>query len=104
MGTVVRYICFDCNNDRVETGAVKFGDDWTGLFIRGDDCIRMMQSLEYMLSRVNADPNSIEFKIYNSYLEMLIEEIKTNVLSRTNETNADFLIRTNEGTKRVIKG
>jgi len=23
---------------RVETGAVRFGDDWPGLFVRGDDC------------------------------------------------------------------
>ena len=25
--------------ERVETGAVKFGDDWPGLFIRGDDAL-----------------------------------------------------------------
>lgn len=24
--------------ERVETGPVRFGDDWTGLFIRGDEC------------------------------------------------------------------
>ena len=24
---------------RVETGAIQFGDDWPGLFVRGDDAI-----------------------------------------------------------------
>ena len=33
---------------RVETGAVRFGDDWNGLFIRGDDCIGLMVVLEKM--------------------------------------------------------
>lgn len=27
--------------DRVETGPVKFGDDWTGVFIRGDDAFAL---------------------------------------------------------------
>lgn len=25
---------------RVETGRLKFGNDWTGLFLRGDDCAK----------------------------------------------------------------
>lgn len=28
-------------DNRVETGAVRFGDDWPGLFIRGDDCLQL---------------------------------------------------------------
>jgi hypothetical protein len=31
---------------RVETGPVKFGGDWTGLFIRGDECFAILQSLK----------------------------------------------------------
>lgn len=27
--------------NRVETGAVQFGDDWPGLFVRGDDCFAL---------------------------------------------------------------
>ena len=30
---------------RVETGAVKFGDDWAGLFIRGDNAINLRQRI-----------------------------------------------------------
>jgi len=31
--------------NRVETGAVEFGDDWTGLFIRGDDACQLRHLL-----------------------------------------------------------
>lgn len=34
---------------RVETGAVQFGDDWPGLFIRGDNCFMFSVSLGKML-------------------------------------------------------
>jgi hypothetical protein len=30
---------------RMETGPVQFGEDWPGLFLRGDDCIRMRLDL-----------------------------------------------------------
>jgi hypothetical protein len=32
----VRKIDFPQDAERVETGAVQFGDDWPGLFVRGD--------------------------------------------------------------------
>jgi hypothetical protein len=33
----------------VETGAIRFGDDWPGLFIRGDDCFAYALSLDLVL-------------------------------------------------------
>ena len=44
---------------RVETGAVQFGDDWPGLFIRGDDtnclmlCVRRLADI--LVNHPNAD-------------------------------------------------
>lgn len=35
--------------ERVETGVTKFGDDWPGLFIRGDDCFAYALSLDLVL-------------------------------------------------------
>lgn len=32
--------------ERMETGVVQFGDDWPGLFIRGDNCIGYAAILE----------------------------------------------------------
>ena len=37
---------------RVETGAVQFGDDWRGLFIRGDDCMALNLALNALLKIV----------------------------------------------------
>lgn len=31
--------------DRIETGALQIGDDWTGLFIRGDDALYLSEIL-----------------------------------------------------------
>ena len=45
---------------RVETGAVKFGNDWTGLFIRGDhalgysNILRMIQQKLIPLSELSS--------------------------------------------------
>jgi hypothetical protein len=35
--------------DRVETGAVQFGEDWPGLFIRGDNCVYYRMCLQTVL-------------------------------------------------------
>lgn len=34
---------------RVESGATAFGNDWPGLFLRGDDCIGYSLNLEQVL-------------------------------------------------------
>jgi hypothetical protein len=31
---------------RIETGAVRFGNDWPGMFIRGDDCLGLLSALQ----------------------------------------------------------
>lgn len=38
---------------RPETGVIKFGDDWPGIFIRGDDAHGFKCMLEDILSRIN---------------------------------------------------
>lgn len=42
---------------RVETGPVVFGNDWTGLFIRGDECFNFVAALE---REVKATKRSLE--------------------------------------------
>lgn len=34
---------------RVETGPVQFGDDWPGMFIRGDDCMGMAAAVRNLM-------------------------------------------------------
>jgi hypothetical protein len=35
--------------NRVESGPIMFGDDWPGLFLRGDDCHRFVVSLRELV-------------------------------------------------------
>jgi hypothetical protein len=37
---------------RVETGAVQFGDDWPGLFIRGDNALALMIWIRSLCERL----------------------------------------------------
>ena len=50
---------------RVETGAVKFGDDWAGLFIRGDNAIDLRQKIHDLLEYLPADVVRNNYKIGN---------------------------------------
>lgn len=36
-------------DERPETGAMKFGEDWTGVFLRGDDAIPYALALRHLL-------------------------------------------------------
>lgn len=40
---------------RVETGPVRFGDDWSGLYVRGDDCMALAVRLRGLLQRLPQD-------------------------------------------------
>jgi hypothetical protein len=37
---------FPAVDSRVETGAIQFGDDWPGLFLRGDECIQLAIAID----------------------------------------------------------
>ena len=62
------------NKERIETGALRINDDWTGLFIRGDDCF----SLQLILSEHRKDANIVE----DIFAEQLIEAIENDVLHK----------------------
>jgi hypothetical protein len=42
-------------SERVETGPLQFGDDWPGVFIRGDNALSDAQMLEMALPYLPAD-------------------------------------------------
>lgn len=50
---------------RVETGVVQFGDDWPGVFVRGDNAFAYAMALEKAISSIVDDP------IARSYLVSL---------------------------------
>ncbi len=41
---------FDSQQERVETGPIQFGDDWPGVFIRGDHALHYSMLLENLLN------------------------------------------------------
>lgn len=47
---------------RVETGVTVFGDDWPGLFIRGDDCFHLAGQIQIVLDaiQVATDEGEVE--------------------------------------------
>jgi hypothetical protein len=42
---------------RVETGAVQFGDDWPGLFIRGDNAYYLIMWIRQLAERLAQHPD-----------------------------------------------
>jgi hypothetical protein len=50
--TTIREI--DHEGERVETGPTRIGNDWCGLFIRGDNCFGSAAYLRPLLARLNA--------------------------------------------------
>lgn len=66
---------------RMETGNLKFENDWTGLFIRGDEAFALSMDLESILNKLD-DTN---LNIYEkSSLKYII-----NLMKNTNENKKD---------------
>jgi hypothetical protein len=47
---------------RVETGPLRFGNDWTGIFIRGDNAVSMAADLE-VLNDILGQDNFYQLKL-----------------------------------------
>lgn len=47
---------------RVETGAVQFGDDWPGVFIRGDNAFRYAMALQEAMETIPEGFKKIQIK------------------------------------------
>jgi len=58
---------------RIPTGAVRTEGDWPGLFIRGDDCMRVQAALISIFGGDRTNP-------YVLYLKELLETINTEIL------------------------
>ena len=70
---------YPSQNPRVETGAVQFGDDWPGLFVRGDNAMLVAAAIDAVLENVR--PEAIrEIGQYTVILSELAEMIRFNVI------------------------
>lgn len=81
----------DAVTDRVETGAVQFGQDWPGLFIRGDNCIAILMSLHGIQKMLkNVEPKGFMEQLYKIQLDSLVKLIAEPIVHPHKE---DFLRR-----------
>jgi hypothetical protein len=72
---------------RVETGAVRFGDDWPGLFIPGDDAFHLSQLVRRLADLLNAQPDA-EVAFTLSQLKPFADMIEQDVIVRRAVTSA----------------
>jgi|HubBroStandDraft_1064217.scaffolds.fasta_scaffold14080_7 hypothetical protein len=72
---------------RMPTGAVAFGDDWPGIFVRGDECIGYAHALLEVLKEHIATESNIAHLQELAELAELIESCRV-VGSRRAVTNA----------------
>lgn len=71
---------FPSQDERVETGAIQFGDDWKGLFIRGDACIAIVGAVNMVRHLAAAEDPSVLAMLRPLF--RLQERITTDVHSR----------------------
>lgn len=65
---------------RIETGAVQFGTDWPGLFIRGDDSFHTMLSINAIVEQLKNTKISFEAQFALDWLKSLAETIQEDVV------------------------
>lgn len=58
------------SNNRLETGVVQCGLDWPGIFIRGDDAMRLALTIETVLESHIKDPDIFTHQL-NGWPELL---------------------------------
>ena len=56
---LVRVIPHPDGADRVETGAVQFGNDWPGLFVRGDNAFHHAQAIDAIVRFLKTLPPEV---------------------------------------------
>lgn len=54
--------------NRVETGAIQFGDDWPGIFIRGDNAFHLSMLLDSAAKKCSDPIDSMQLKTFSELL------------------------------------
>ena len=75
----------DAQDERVETGGIKFGEDWPGLFVRGDEAMGIVVAVKYLSNFFEAIPRE-EYNKNENLLELLsklnkLQEIKDIIMN-----------------------
>jgi hypothetical protein len=73
---------------RVETGAVRFGDDWPGVFIRGDNAFGYIAALDWAIATLAHDPSPSISLFTVSMLRGLRADLASSDLTGQSATSA----------------
>lgn len=74
---------FSTPDRRVEDGPVCFGDDWPGLFLRGDSCILFAEHLERLLDLTKdlaETTGNTPFRISRAVLVGLLDNLQSPIV------------------------
>ena len=81
------------DGERIETGPIRIGDDWTGIFMRGDDALPTAMYLNYILeyveSRMNTEDNLEDLFAINmlkSHIKLLGSCVERGIENEKNTT------------------
>lgn len=64
-------------NPRIETGAVQFGDDWPGYFMRGDQAFHIAVQIKILLDAIKDPPPEAALAI------MCLRGLKDDIVQNT---------------------
>jgi len=69
---------FDAPAERPETGVVQFGNDWPGIFVRGDEALSLAQMLDRIADEFDDGQfyKSLHGKSCKSFLRGIAEQFR----------------------------
>jgi len=63
--------------ERIETGAVQFNDDWPGLFIRSDDCLDLANTISALeVMTTEDDMINLFIKKLSFYKNLILNQVQ----------------------------
>jgi hypothetical protein len=67
----------DGSAPRVESGAIQFGNDWPGLFLRGDNALEVAMTIDQIGAFLNAIPDKLKVECGGVGLAMAFMRLKS---------------------------
>lgn len=70
---------FPAQEDRVETGAIQFGEDWPGFFLRGKHALFLAGNLKMLIEKFPVAPDDLRTIESLMQLEEIAQQISHEV-------------------------
>ena len=87
---------------RPETSCMRFGNDWTGVFVRGDNAFYYAQYLKMAINRLKADGKNSNEKSHDAMIAHILEGLMQ-LLVESDERVEDKYIQEMKEFKECLK-